>query len=182
MRKTCFKCGIDKDLTEYYKHSQMGDGHLNKCKECTKKDTKVRSNEKMKDPNYAEKERARHREKYHRLNYKGKHKPTYDQKKKAMDNYNAKFPEKVKARNATSHLKAKKKGNHLHHWSYNDEHFKDVIEITEKKHNLIHRYMNYNQDAKMYEAIEADMGLLNTREKHELYIRYISFMHIEELN
>ena len=36
--KVCFKCNINKQLTEYYKHAQMGDGHLNKCKDCTKKD------------------------------------------------------------------------------------------------------------------------------------------------
>lgn len=38
--KECFKCGKEKTLMNFYKHPEMADGHLNKCKDCSKIDTK----------------------------------------------------------------------------------------------------------------------------------------------
>ncbi len=39
--KTCFNCKVDKELSDFYQHPRMSDGHLGKCKECTKKDIKI---------------------------------------------------------------------------------------------------------------------------------------------
>ena len=34
--KTCKTCNKTKSLSEFGKHSQMADGHLNNCKQCVK--------------------------------------------------------------------------------------------------------------------------------------------------
>jgi hypothetical protein len=47
--KKCFKCGMVKQLSDFYDHPMMGDGHLNKCKECTKKDAAERRSNKLEE-------------------------------------------------------------------------------------------------------------------------------------
>jgi hypothetical protein len=39
--KRCFKCGLEKDLDEFYHHPQTADRHLNKCKWCAMEDIRL---------------------------------------------------------------------------------------------------------------------------------------------
>jgi hypothetical protein len=165
MTKKCFKCNEDKPMSEFYKHKAMGDGHLNKCKQCTKLDSAATLKKNTSTEAGLELERARHRDKYHRLGYKDKHKPSSISKKEIMERYKSKYPEKKKSR-----LKSNiKKGFEGHHWSYNDNHLKDVIHLTTKDHNKAHRFLIYDKDLKMYRRKDNQI-LLDTRELHEEYI------------
>lgn len=40
--KTCFKCQLSKDASDFYRHKAMADGLLGKCKDCTKADVRER--------------------------------------------------------------------------------------------------------------------------------------------
>ena len=39
--KVCLDCNVEKPLWDFYKHSKMQDGHLNKCKSCVKERVKT---------------------------------------------------------------------------------------------------------------------------------------------
>ena len=162
--KICFKCNNQKEFNEFYKHQKTKDGYLGKCKSCAKLDAKEITFKLISTPEGLEKERLRHREKYYRLDYKEKHKPTPEAKKITMDRYINKYPEKIKAKSISSNLKPLIKGNQLHHWNYNIEFAKDVIELSLKDHSKIHRFIKYDQKTFMYKDLNG--VLLDTKEKH----------------
>lgn len=164
--KKCNKCFLEKDPSDFY--GAQGD-----CKSCTKKRVKKREEELRKNPEWVEKEKIRAREKYNRLGYKDKHKPTADEKKEIMRRYKEKYPEKILAKNVTSCLKPIIAGNELHHWSYNAEHRKDVIEMSVLDHNKIHRYIVYDQERMMYRRSDNN-ELLDTKEAHINYFNSLT--------
>lgn len=164
MEKKCFKCGETKPLEDYYKHPKMSDGRLNKCKSCTKADTKAVEEKIRSTPEGLAKDRERHREKYYKLGYKEKHKPTTEVKREAMTRYKEKYPEKHLAKIATQHLN-RIPGLEYHHWSYNEDHYKDCIVLSTKEHAKLHRYIVYDQERMKYRRSD-NMTLLDTKEAH----------------
>lgn len=169
--KICKNCNVHKPLHMYYRHVRMKDGHLNKCIECTKKDTKEQTDILKQDPEWVERERKRHRDKYYRLSYKDLHKPSAERKKEIMKAYTDRYPEKMMAASAVGSVKIKEKGNERHHWSYNQEHWKDILELSRADHNKAHRFMIYDQERKMYRKT-SDNELLDTKEKHLEWINW----------
>lgn len=77
MSKTCRKCGIAKDLTEFYIHEKMADGHLNFCKDCVK--DRVRDHRANNDH-----VRTAERFRYHHGRKKGQVKQWQDENEKRM--------------------------------------------------------------------------------------------------
>ena len=116
--KTCFKCGVAKDLSEFYRHNEMADGHLGKCKDCTKRDVTENRNRNLK--RIREYDRMRARTKKHA-----------DRNRKwAIDN-----PEKVRAQ------------QYLHNWTARGKIKKpDICELCgEKPLRIVGHHTDYSK-------------------------------------
>lgn len=166
MEKICFICNVKKPLQSFYAHSQMKDGHLNKCKECTKTQEKSRFSIKRKNSDFIEKEKERSREKYYRLYRYKKINPLH--KKNAMENYKNKYPEKIKAKNMSNKIVAPNNFE-KHHWSYNLDDAKDVIFLSKNDHYKAHRFIIYDQERMKYRRCD-NLELLDSKQNHLDYI------------
>lgn len=160
----CFKCGKEKPLKDFYKHPRSADGHLNKCKTCTKSDVKKNYRKKLGNPDFVEKERKRGREKHHRL-YSGMATANMERAQKWI----SKYPEKRAANLAAKNLKVDGKENH--HWSYMENHWLDIIFLTKQHHMKAHRFIVYDQERRMYRRFDTN-ELLDTKAKHRDFINW----------
>ena len=170
MYKVCFKCGRLLPLSEYYKHCKMADGHLNKCKECTKNDIhEYRNNNKEKVQAY-DRNRPNHKDRIknnkERLKTLKETDPALfsERRKRRAGDYKNKFPNKYKARNAVNNavrdglltkvtLCENCGSEHkiqAHHESYEENKWLDVVWLCDcchkNRHKIINEQLRYGEE------------------------------------
>jgi len=135
--KSCRKCGMLLELSAFYVHPRMADGHLNICKECTKDRIRRYSTG---NPIVLERERARSKQPHRR---------------EANAQWAAANRHKVNASKAVH--RAVKRGELapasacecqdcgrpaavLHHHSYEREHWLDVVPLCKPCHGIRHAH------------------------------------------
>ena len=121
----------------------------------------------MNNPEWAEKEAARHRDKARRL----KKKPSHEAQSNARRLHRMRYPEKSIARNLSQRI-PRPEGMQLHHWSYRIEHAKEVIALSPAEHGKAHRFLIYDQERLMYRRCDTN-ELLDSKEGHEKFIRHM---------
>lgn len=152
--KVCNRCGETKPLSEYYKHKQMSDGHLNQCKTCVKARVAKHREENIDAIREYDRNRPNHKErveatKQRYKKYRQLADPEWLEKdRQRIRKYRANNPEKYKAQSAVNHAVRdgvlekpdscsrcdSTEGIQGHHWSYKEEHWLDVIWLCPKCH------------------------------------------------
>lgn len=169
--KKCFRCKNIKLLVDFYRHSRMADGRLNKCKACTKKDCQKY---RMKNVDFVrhyyrnrpQESKAKQREwaVRHRKTKRGR-----AMKAKSDSKYRARYPEKRKATNAVNSMivsgkwkrKPCEKCGQIKAEAHHDDYLKplDVKWLCKTHHMERHRELNAVKRA-THRSVLADAGLV----------------------
>ena len=96
--KVCKECNSEKDLSAFYKHPQMQDGHLNKCIECVKKIVKKHRDLNIEKIKAYDRERAKTPERMAKHREYARSEKGKLSHKKALDNYKKRYPLKYASR------------------------------------------------------------------------------------
>ncbi len=170
--KKCNTCGLNKSLYDYCVRKISKDGLNYRGKDCDKL-YRIQNKENIKKHQNKFQSNNPNRQKEIQAKYV---KVNPEKRKESIKKYLKKYPEKQKAKAAVQYNRIN--GFELHHWSYNQEHWKDVIPISQTNHIKIHKYMSYNKEKMMYCSTITNgyfiIGeLLNTKNKHQEFINQL---------
>lgn len=96
-----------KELSEFYKHKRMPDGHLNICKDCKRSDARKDYDKNKQSIEWIFKERERTRERNIRLGYSSKYR--HLDRKQYSKRWQERYPEKRTAQNKLANALRSKK-------------------------------------------------------------------------
>jgi ribosome-binding protein aMBF1 (putative translation factor) len=151
MNKVCKKCGKELSIDNFYAHYEMLDGHLNICKECTKKRVSKHRINNIEKVRLYDRKRGKTEDRLNKNKIRSRNVLKY-KKKDYLNKYNNKYPEKYIAHNMINNLlrdgKIKKsikcefcgKDDCViegHHFDYNKPN--EVIWLCHKCHMKLHR-------------------------------------------
>ena len=156
--KICTKCKEEKELSEFSKSKSSKDGLQYNCKACQRQ--------------YCRQYYAKNAEycKQYQREYVAENP---ELKAERNRKYKSKYPEKRKAKSKANYNLPSRAGCHRHHWSYNEEHWLDIIYVDASMHSYYHTHMEYDSTHMMY-RIKATGELLDTRERHEAYLNILN--------
>lgn len=152
IEKKCFKCGLIKPITDFYKHPKTADGYLGKCKECAKNDVRISYEDNIKDIEYLEKERLRGRVKYDK--YKYKNKVQHPENRSTAENLRKQGIDLT--------------GKEIHHWNYNFK--KDVFILNPRAHKLVHKYLTFDKETNMFRVKDTNTIIKSKSEHYNLIV------------
>ena len=95
--KECYKCKVEKSLTEFYKHPQMREGRLNICKPCHNKVSAKYNKENPEKCAEIKKQCCQKRPEFYKALHKKWRKSHPESRVEEFRKYKERYPEKVEA-------------------------------------------------------------------------------------